>query len=227
MTYPQCPQIKSLPPVPDIPLSVWRIDRFNVVIGPIGIIGMVAICSPDIRHLGTSIPRKYNSINPVAPDVSLLPRATCGSETEHDEDGWRRERLQGAVDPPLVAPRLLGRRRRGQGRPCRSVPSGDRLFELDFGGEAVAITPDRQHRQFAAALPVSHRAVLRRKASIDLDPVPFRGMSDVIEQQIVLLGPEERHRVEALPRPEHIAGSRLALPFGDNPVLDARRRRRG
>src|SRR6266404_5769395 len=135
----------------------------------------------------------------------------------------RRERLRDAVDPPWVAPRLLGRRRRGQGRPCRSVPSGDRLFELDFGAEAVAITPDRQHRQFAAALPVSHRAVLRRKASIDLDPVPFRGMSDVIEQQIVLLGPKERHRVEALPRPEHIAGSRLALPFGDNPVLDADR----
>src|SRR6266446_3781647 len=104
-----------------------------------------------------------------------------------------------------------------------SATSGDRLFELDFGGEAVAITPDRQHRQFAAAPPVSHRAVLRRKASIDLDPVPFRGMSDVIEQQIVLLGPKERHRVEALPRPEHIAGSRLALPFGDNPVLDADR----
>ena len=48
-------------------------------------------------------------------------------------------------------------------------------------------------------------------------------MSDVIEQQIVLLGPKERHRIEALPRPEHIAGSRLALPFGDNPVLDADR----
>src|SRR5207253_9091278 len=107
--------------------------------------------------------------------------------------------------------------------PAPSATSGDRFLELDFGGEAVAITPDRQHRQFAAAPPVSHRAVLRRKASIDLDPVPFRGMSDVIEQQIVLLGPKERHRVEALPRPEHIAGSRLALPLGDDPVLDADR----
>src|SRR6266446_6114906 len=44
--YPQCPQIKSSPPVPEIPFSVWRMERFNVVIGPIGIIAMVDICSP-------------------------------------------------------------------------------------------------------------------------------------------------------------------------------------
>src|SRR5438445_5603888 len=105
--------------------------------------------------------------------------------------------------------------------PAPSATSGDHFFELDFGGEAVAITPDRQHRQFAAALPVSHRAVLRRKASVDLDAVPFRGVPEIIELQIVLLGPEERHRVEAFARPEHVAGSRLALPFGDDPVLDA------
>src|SRR5580700_433403 len=111
--------------------------------------------------------------------------------------------------------------RRGQGRPCRSDTSGDRFFELNFGGEAVAITPDRQHRQFAAALPVSHRAVLRRKASVNLNAVPMRGVPDIVELQIVLLGPEERHRVEALARPEHVSGSRLALPFGDDPVLDA------
>src|SRR6202030_2615784 len=111
--------------------------------------------------------------------------------------------------------------RRGQGRPCRSATSGDRFFELNFGGEAVAITPDRQHRQFAAALPVSHRAVLRRKASVNLDAVPMRSVPDIVELQIVLLGPEERHRVEALARPEHVSGSRLALPFGDDPVLDA------
>src|ERR1700730_5099528 len=47
MTLPQCPHIKSSPPVPDIPLSVRRIERFKVVIGPIGI-----ICSPSIRQLG-------------------------------------------------------------------------------------------------------------------------------------------------------------------------------
>src|SRR3984893_8885845 len=85
----------------------------------------------------------------------------------------------------------------GTGKALRSATSGDRFFELNFGGEAVAITPDRQHRQFAAALPISHRAVLRCKASVDLDAVPFRSVPDIGELQIVLLGPEERHRVEA------------------------------
>jgi hypothetical protein len=47
---------------------------------------------------------------------------------------------------PLVAEKRLASasptRRFGEtGRACLSVPSGDRLFELDFGGEAVAITP--------------------------------------------------------------------------------------
>src|ERR1700730_13433337 len=128
---------------------------------------------------------------------------------------------------PLVPPEK-GRasasppRRFGEtGRACLSATSGDRFLELDFGGEAGAITPDRQHRQFAAALSVSHRAVLRRKASIDLNPAPFRGVPDIVELQTVLLGPEERHRVEALARPEHVAGSCLAPPFGDDPVLDA------
>src|SRR3984893_12902827 len=130
---------------------------------------------------------------------------------------------------PLVPPEK-GRasasppRRFGEtGRACLSATSGDRFLELDFGGEAGAMTPDRQHRQFAAALSVSHRAVLRRKASIGVDPVPFRGVPEIVELQIVLLGPEERHRAEALARPEHVAGSCLALPFGDDPVLDADR----
>src|SRR6266446_5173562 len=53
MTYPQCPHIKSSPPVPDILLSVRRIERFSVVIGPTGIMSIVAISSPNIRQLGT------------------------------------------------------------------------------------------------------------------------------------------------------------------------------
>ena len=33
-----------------------------------------------------------------------------------------------------------------------SSSSGDRVFELDLGGEAVVITPDRQNRQLPAAM---------------------------------------------------------------------------
>jgi len=46
MTCPQCPQIKLSPPVPDIRLSVRRIERLSVVTEPTGIMGMVAILFP-------------------------------------------------------------------------------------------------------------------------------------------------------------------------------------
>ena len=96
-----------------------------------------------------------------------------------------------------------------------------RLFELDLGGEATAITPNRQNRQLPAAMPVGHGAVLRFEPAVDLDPVPLPGMADIGEQQVVLLSPEEWDSVEALVRPEHVAGCRLTLAFGDDPVLDA------
>ena len=72
--------------MPDIILSVRRIERFSVVVGPTGIISIVAIFFP--QHMAaweTSNPRKYGSVNPVAPHVSLLPRMTCGSSPGHDK----------------------------------------------------------------------------------------------------------------------------------------------
>src|SRR6266446_5737115 len=77
MTDPQCPHIKSSPPVPDILLSVRRIERFSVVIGPTGIMSIVAISSPTIRQLRGIVLRKYGPIKPIAPYVSLLPRVTA------------------------------------------------------------------------------------------------------------------------------------------------------
>jgi hypothetical protein len=46
MTYPQCPQIKSSPPVPGTLRSVRRIERFSVITFPTGIMGIVAILFP-------------------------------------------------------------------------------------------------------------------------------------------------------------------------------------
>src|SRR5438445_5780094 len=67
--------------MPDILLSVRRIDRFSVVIGPTGIMSIVAILPPTYGSLGDIVLRKYGPINPIAPNVSFLPRAICGSET--------------------------------------------------------------------------------------------------------------------------------------------------
>src|SRR5438874_1774716 len=50
-----------------------------------------------------------------------------------------------------------------------SARSGDRPFELDLASEAVTIAPDRQNRQLAAAMPVSHGAVLRLESAVYVD----------------------------------------------------------
>ena len=47
-----------------------------------------------------------------------------------------------------------------------SSGSSERLFELNLGGEAVTIAPDRQNRQLAAAMSVSDRAVLRIDSAV-------------------------------------------------------------
>jgi hypothetical protein len=70
-------------------------------------------------------------------------------------------------------------------------------------------------------MPVSHRAILRLEAAVYVDPVPLPGVADIVEQQVVLLGPEERNSVKALARPQHVARRRLTLAFSDDPMLDA------
>ena len=45
-------------------------------------------------------------------------------------------------------------------------------------------------------------------------------MADIGQGQIVLLRPKERNSVEPFAAAQDIAGRRLALPFGNNPMLD-------
>ena len=46
-------------------------------------------------------------------------------------------------------------------------------------------------------------------------------MSDVFDRDVVVLAPEERHRVERFAAPEHVARRDLPLALGDHPVLDS------
>jgi hypothetical protein len=47
------------------------------------------------------------------------------------------------------------------------------------------------------------------------------GVTDIIDRNVVVLAPEERHRLELLPVAEHVQGRDLALTFGDDPMFDA------
>jgi len=46
-------------------------------------------------------------------------------------------------------------------------------------------------------------------------------MTDVVDRDVVVLAPEERHGVERLTLAEHVSCGDLALTLGNHPVLDA------
>src|SRR6266478_9009451 len=81
MTDPQCPHIKSSPPVPDILFSVRRIDRFSVVIGPTGIMSIVAISSPIRGSLGDIHSSKTRADQPDCSKCLIFASGDMGSET--------------------------------------------------------------------------------------------------------------------------------------------------
>src|SRR6516162_474619 len=45
-------------------------------------------------------------------------------------------------------------------------------------------------------------------------------MTNVVDRDVVVLAPEERHSVEFLALPQHIAGGGLPLTLSDHPMLD-------
>jgi hypothetical protein len=96
-----------------------------------------------------------------------------------------------------------------------SSGSSERLFELNLGGEAVTIAPDRQNRQLAAAMPVSHGAVLRLESAVYVDPIPLAGVADIVEQQVVLLGSGRLHtRLDTPPLINRRHPDSCLAPFG-------------
>ena len=85
---------------------------------------------------------------------------------------------------------------------------------------AREVAIDRGESHDAAVMAVFDETVPPLDAAIDPDLIPFLGMTDIIDRNVVVLAPEERYGVEAFALPEHIARCSLALPFGNDPVLD-------
>ena len=51
--------------------------------------------------------------------------------------------------------------------------------------------------------------------------VPVLGVADIIDRDVIMLAPEERHGVELLAAAEHVQRRGLALALGHDPVFDA------
>src|SRR5215471_5107326 len=90
-----------------------------------------------------------------------------------------------------------------------------------FRLEALDIPVDRGDREHAPVALIAQQAVPRHDVPHDRQLVPRLGVADIVDRDIVVLAPEERHRDELLAPSEHVERGGLALALGDDPVLDA------
>src|SRR5665213_2040408 len=75
--------------------------------------------------------------------------------------------------------------------------------------------------QHPAAFHIACDTVALHDVAVDLNGVPCFGVPDVIDRNVVMLAPEERHGAERLALPKHVERRGLTLALGDDPVLDA------
>src|SRR5262249_51247002 len=94
-------------------------------------------------------------------------------------------------------------------------------LHLGFDRKALSIAIDRRDREPAARARVCHGTIARLERPVNRDRIPLLRVPDIVDGDVVMLAPEERHRVEPLAAAEHVARGHLALPFGDDPMLDA------
>src|SRR6202161_686470 len=105
--------------------------------------------------------------------------------------------------------------------PCADAGSGlPALLHREFRLQACDVALDRGYRQHTALALVARQAVPLHDVAVDIDLVPGFGVTDIIDRHVVMLAPEERHRIERLARAQHVARRGLALAFRHHPMLD-------
>src|SRR5262245_28105980 len=67
-----------------------------------------------------------------------------------------------------------------------------RHFRLQVGN----VAEDRRYGQRAAALLEAQQAILAGDIAFDGQLIPLLGMADIVDRDVVMLAPEERHGIE-------------------------------
>jgi len=102
----------------------------------------------------------------------------------------------------------------------RSCSDGSHLcFKQPFRSQVGQIPTDRRDGQGAFAFTVAHRTVVRTQRSFNYDGIPFVGMPDVVDCDVVVLAPEEWGCSEWLTRTENVPRRDLSLALRYDPVL--------
>jgi Polyketide cyclase / dehydrase and lipid transport len=119
-----------------------------------------------------------------------------------------------------VAPGAASRTRVSHSSTGASL-SGPCSLQIQLGPQAIEITAYGRHSECSAGAPERNAAVPSFDRTIDLQRIPGLSMTHIQHLRIVVRAPEKRHGVERLVPTNHVTRRSLALPFGDNPVLDA------
>jgi len=109
--------------------------------------------------------------------------------------------MEGALDKPALAP-------------CVAL-------HCQLGFEALEVAKDRGDGERAPTEPEAQKAILGRDVPVDCQIVPFLGVPDIVDGDVVVLAPEERDGRKCLTPAEHVESGRLSLALVDHPMLDA------
>src|SRR5436305_2014984 len=86
-----------------------------------------------------------------------------------------------------------------------------RALHRDLGFEILLVAEDRCNCENFAVAAVAQDAILVADLARDRDVIPFLGVADIVDRDVVVLAPEERHRLERPAHPEHVERRGLAL----------------
>src|SRR5258708_2948988 len=89
------------------------------------------------------------------------------------------------------------------------------------GPGVVNIAVDGGDGEHTPVAPVAQQAILGRDIAFDCQCVPRLGVAHIVDRDVIMLAPEERHGRELLSISEDVERRGLTLPLGDDPMFDA------
>src|SRR5215510_4086669 len=123
--------------------------------------------------------------------------------------------------PPIIPIRAPSSMNGKLARLMRMSGYGRPPLHFDFDHKALRISIDGREGEQLPVLLEARGEVPLVGVAVGHDPIPVLGVADVVDGDVVVCAPEERHEGEPLVRPQDVASRGLAHAFGDNPVFDA------
>jgi hypothetical protein len=95
------------------------------------------------------------------------------------------------------------------------------MLHRDLGLKTFEVAKDRGDSSHASIALKAKETIFAHHVSVDHDLVPRLCVADIVDRDIVVLAPEERHLSEGCSLPKHVERRGLSLALSNNPVLDA------